>query len=177
MKPILYISGPYSADSLIDRQQNILNAKRRYVAALATGEWWAVCPHTHTAEMEMHLPGVDHDEWLRMDITMLAGCDAIWVDDCHLSKGARMELVWAWMAKIPIYIGPESELPAHPLDILHSPWICNEYLGITMDTDIDMKKEYKPIVTVINDMVSRGEIPDPKTYKGSVLTRGKNESD
>ena len=156
MKPILYISGPYSADSLIDRQQNILNAKRRFVAALATGEWWAVCPHTHTAELEMHLPDVDHDEWLKMDIAMLANCDAIWISGTdyynYLSNGVRLELTWASLAKMPIYI------------TYFTPSITDK--PIKMLDSWDVPASY---VALINDGVSRGEIPDPKTYKGSVL--------
>ena len=161
MKPILYISGPYSANSLIDRQQNILNAKRRFVDALATGDWWAVCPHTHTAEMEMHLPGVDHDEWLRMDIAMLAGCDAIWVYiNDRLSPGMKLELAWAKLANMPLFY-------TWSVKIINKGGDTDTYESIDLSTETGL----------INDMVSRGEIPDPKTYKGSVLSRGKNESD
>ena len=153
MKPILYISGPYSAESLIDRQQNILNAKRRFVAALATGEWWVVCPHTHTAELEMHLPDVDHSEWLCMDIAMLAGCDAIWIDPYeNLSKGVLLELAWAMLAGFPLFYGRYIDPPRK-----------SRFLNISTEYYLDKE------VIKINDMVSRGEIPDPKTYKGSVL--------
>lgn len=48
MKPILYISGPYSAETRIERQKNVYNATVRYIEALKSGEWWAICPHTMT---------------------------------------------------------------------------------------------------------------------------------
>ena len=153
MKPILYISGPYSADSLIDRQQNILNAKRRFISALATGEWWAVCPHTHTAELEMHLPDVDHDEWLKMDIAMLAGCDALWFDYSKgTSPGVLLEIAWAYLSGMPIY------------EIYFVPF-KNDIPYVIKDPADVLSQE----IIKINDMVSRGDIPDPKTYKGSVL--------
>ena len=161
MKPILYISGPYSADTLIERQQNILNAKRRFVAALATGEWWAVCPHTHTAELEMHLPDVDHDEWLKMDIAMLAGCDAVWMDSwCTKTVGVKLELVWAYLAGMPI--STTSTVPLAK-KFTHS--------------NIDVYHEFEPQIYILYDMVSRGDIPDPKTYKGSALNARKPYAD
>jgi len=168
MKPTIYISGPYSADSLIDRQQNILNAKRRFVAALATGEWWAVCPHTHTAELEMHLPGVDHDEWLRMDITMLASCDAIWADYLKNkgSVGTRLELAWAILAGMPIHLG--SLTPSVP-SILRN----NRRPDLIEPVYDELTEDREKIWAMAAD----GEIPDPEFYNGSVLTRGKNESD
>ena len=155
MKPILYISGPYSADSLIERQQNIWNAKRRFINVLATGEWWAVCPHTHTAELEMHLPDVDHSEWLCMDIAMLAGCDALWIDIYKglPSPGVQMELAWAIEAGMPVYDSPYIAKPAFMVN----------------DNTPHLKKMNMSRIELMYGMVLCGEIPDPKTYKGSVL--------
>jgi len=154
MKPILYISGPYSAETLIDRQQNILDAKRRFIDALATGEWWAVCPHTHTDGLETHLPQIPHEEWLKMDITMLAGCDALWVDsDNELSDGVMLETAWAIESGMPVY---------------YTPYIAKP--GFMEDNGCDIDNRLLQFAkNNIFQMVSRGEIPDPKTYKGSAL--------
>ena len=84
------------------------------------------------------------------------GCDALWISGTdyynYLSNGVRLELTWASLAKMPIYI------------TYFTPSITDK--PIKMLDSWDVPASY---VALINDMVSRGEIPDPKTYKGSVL--------
>lgn len=166
MKPLLYISGPYSAPSQIEREQNILKAKERYIRAMRSGYWWAVCPHTHTAGMEIHLPEWSHAEWISYDIGMLRMCDAIWISpsaSLHLSHGTYLELAWAILANMPIMINTEVVTYNYVYDssglidgkIPMSSWLnAAEITGAILE---------------INELVRRGKVDDPGLYKGSVL--------
>jgi len=160
MKPIIYISGPYSAETYLGRQQNILNAKRRYIETLKSGEWGAICPHTMTAEMEIHVPEMGHEEWIMADITMLAQCDAIWADYLRNKKstGTRLELAWAILAGMPIHLG--SRAPSV------SSILRNNRRQDLMDP---VCKDLMEDVQKIFEMVSDGMIPDPVFYNGSAL--------
>jgi hypothetical protein len=69
-----------------------------------------------------------------------------------LSPGVLLELTWAMLAEVPLFYGRYIDPPKRSL-------------LLNISTEYYLEKE----VIIINDMVSRGEIPDPKTYKGSVL--------
>jgi len=160
MKPLLYISGPYSAETYQGRQQNILNAKRRYIETLKSGEWWAICPHTMTAEMEIHVPEMSHEEWIQVDITMLAQCDAIWADYPRNkgSAGTRLEVAWALLAGMPIHLG--SRIDSAP-NMLRN----NRRKDLIDPVYKDLTAEIQKIFAMVADW----NLPDPLHYKGSIL--------
>ncbi len=160
MKPILYISGPYSATTTMDRQKNVHRAAERYIATLKSGEWWAVCPHTMTNEMEIHVPEMPHEEWIASDIALLARCDAIWADYLNHkeSVGTRLELAWAMMAGMPIHLGVW--VPPAPNMLKNNrrrDLMAPVYDDLRLDRYLILK------------MAADGEIPNPASYKGSSL--------
>lgn len=160
MKPILYISGPYSAETRIERQKNVYNATVRYIEALKSGEWWAICPHTMTNDMEVHVPEMPHEEWIASDIAILAKCDAIWADYLKNKKsaGTRLELAWAILAGMPIHLG--SRTPSI------SSMLRNNRRKDLMDP---VYKDLREDVQKIFEMAADGMIPDPVFYNGSAL--------
>lgn len=164
MKPLLYISGPYSAPTPLGREQNIINAKERYIRAMRSGMWWAVCPHTHTAGMEIHLPEWNHDQWIAYDVSLLRVCDAIWITPSRslsLSHGTYMELAWAILADMPVMINTEVVSPEYVYR--GSGFINGEIPAASWLNQIEINQA----IQEINEMVCKGSIDDPELYQGS----------
>jgi len=63
VRPILYISGPYSAGNGRTVADNIAVA-RRYAVAAANAGWMPFTPHLNTAGFEVDCPEISHEEWL-----------------------------------------------------------------------------------------------------------------
>ena len=177
MKPLLYISGPYSAPTLIERERNINIARKRMIDIVKSGAMWPVCPHTHTAGLEMHLPDVDWREWLYLDLRMLADCDAIWVQMPHesptYSAGVALEVAWAQLADMPIIV----EFAVHR--IIPGPGMFREYRRPPAYNPLyrfadelqhsSASASLQLARDAIRQWVDYGKIPDPESYKGSCL--------
>lgn len=188
MKPLLYISGPYGAATLAERQINIAYARRRYVAAVSSGEWWAICPHTMTSGMEMQCPEIETCEWLKSDISLLSLCDALWVsmpDTCaYYSDGVALEIAWAMKAGMPVFAAFETPGKEHlphphqaytptgrmPQVFAMNPFFeMNQQRGLYEDT---MEPTQIWIAgNAVTQYVEQGECIDPEKYKGSSLRR------
>ena len=89
---VVYIAGPYRADSPHGIVQNIRRAE-----AVALKYWLkgcaVICPHKNTALFDGAAP--DH-VWLDGDLEILGRCDAIvMMDGWRKSKGAIAELAYA----------------------------------------------------------------------------------
>lgn len=87
---IIYISGPYSADTEEGIKENIRRASEVALRAWEKG-WTVICPHKNTAGFHNH-DSLTYDDWMRGNIEMLLKCDAIlmmdgWTD----SMGALRE--------------------------------------------------------------------------------------
>jgi len=95
--PLIYIAGPYSADSSAMVAHNVRRAAQW--AGVVVGQGYGVmCPHTHThgVARESGLDPFDHDLWMRQSLLTLDRCDGIlmlprWRD----SSGARREREYA----------------------------------------------------------------------------------
>lgn len=74
MRPILYISGPYSPGNGRTVADNIAIA-RRYAVAAANAGWMPFTPHLNTAGFEVDCPDVSHEEWLAGDLAILDRLD------------------------------------------------------------------------------------------------------
>lgn len=117
MRPILYISGPYSAGNGRTIADNIAIARAHAEAAWRQG-WAAFCPHLNTSGFEVTCPGVSHEEWLAGDIAILrllarARAAVLMLPGWEQSKGARLERDWALHLNLEVF-GPPASPEAIP---------------------------------------------------------------
>lgn len=104
MRPILYISGPYSPGYGRSTEDNIETARAYAVRAWEKG-WAAITPHLNTAGFEHLCTGVEHGDWLAGDLARLDPArDAVlmlprWI----LSRGAQVEHKAALSRKLRVY--------------------------------------------------------------------------
>ena len=115
-RPILYISGPYSAGNGRTVAENIAVARAHAEAAARKG-WMPFTPHLNTAHFEDFCPNVSHQEWLDGDLTILralshAGVAVLLLPGWELSAGARLERDWAIHLNLEVF-----DPPATPWDL------------------------------------------------------------
>ena len=96
---IVFLAGPYRADTEYGVEANIQEARRFSVQIWASGAM-CFCPHMNTA----HFGGALPDEvWLDGDKEMLRRCDAVFAMPRHYrSVGAKGEIDLATELGIPI---------------------------------------------------------------------------
>lgn len=121
-RPILYLSGPYSAGNGRTVADNIAVA-RAYAVAAAKAGWMPLTPHLNTAHFEQDCPEIQNHEWIAGDITILrllgrgrgAGmmCAMLMLPGWERSKGARLERDWALHLNLEVF-GPPSTPEAIP---------------------------------------------------------------
>jgi len=109
-RPILYISGPYSAGNGRSTEDNIAIA-RKYAVAAAKAGWMPFTPHLNTAGFEVDCPEISHEEWLAGDIAILrllprARAAVLLLPGWEQSKGARLERDWAIHLNLEIFDPP-----------------------------------------------------------------------
>jgi hypothetical protein len=85
---LVYISGPYSADTPNGVYENIQRARRAATRFLQAGQAF-ICPHLNTQFMD----GLaSYDQFMAVDLEILNRCDAIaLMPGWDKSKGARIE--------------------------------------------------------------------------------------
>jgi len=110
VRPLLYISGPYSTGNGRTVAENIAVARAHAVAAAKKG-WMPLCPHLNTAGFEVDCPEISHEEWLAGDITILrsldpAGAAMLLLPGWEESKGAGLERDWAICLNLEIFEPP-----------------------------------------------------------------------
>jgi len=109
---IIYIAGLYSVGNI---DENIANARKAAIEVWESGNV-AICPHLNTAHFEIDA-SLDHDDYIDGDLKILARCDAIlMLRNWKISKGAKIENLYALEHKIPIYYYPDIP-PLHPLEV------------------------------------------------------------
>ena len=116
-RPILYISGPYSAGNGRTVEENIAVA-RSYAAAAWRQGWAAFCPHLNTAHFEVDCPEISHKEWLAGDVKILRSLDpadaaVLLLPGWERSKGAQLERDWALHLNLEVF-GPPASPEAIP---------------------------------------------------------------
>ncbi|MGL4514789.1 MAG: DUF1937 family protein [Lacipirellulaceae bacterium] len=97
---VVYVAGPYRADSEWEIEQNFRRAER-----VALQVWLAgcacICPHKNTARFGGAAPD---DLWLEGDLEMVRRCDAIvCVDGWERSIGAQGEVRLARSLGIAVF--------------------------------------------------------------------------
>jgi len=85
---VVYVAGPFRADSHWDIEQNIRRAEELSLEIWKAGGA-GLCPHANTRFFQNAAPD---DVWLIGDLAMLAKCDALLMtNDWKRSSGAREE--------------------------------------------------------------------------------------
>jgi hypothetical protein len=110
MALLLYVAGPYRADTPEGVAVNIQRAREVAIAIWEAGHY-ALCPHLNTArfEVDCHVPD---QAYLDGDIVMLSRCDGIvMVPGWGSSDGAGAERRYAIHHGIPVYHYPHPGIP------------------------------------------------------------------
>ena len=103
MQPLIYVAGPYRAATRDDIARNIDAARVIGISAAALG-WFPVIPHANTAHMELDLPELGDDFWLRGTMEMMERCDAVvLVPGWQNSAGTLGEIARAYELRIPVF--------------------------------------------------------------------------
>lgn len=87
MKPLVYISGPYTVGNI---DQNIVKARAMAIKLWEAG-FAVICPHLNTANFEQDCDAI-YSDFLEGDLRMIEGCDAmLMLKGWDSSPGARQE--------------------------------------------------------------------------------------
>ncbi len=135
-RPILYISGPYSAGYGRSVEDNIAVA-RRYAVAAANAGWMPFTPHLNTAHFEDSCPNVSHEEWLDGDLTILralshANVAVLLLPGWEGSRGARLERDWAIRLNLEVFDPPTTPEAIPPAT---GRGVCEHYRQVHYETD------------------------------------------
>lgn len=99
MKKVIYVAGPYRADSEWQVVQNIRRAEEAAMKLWRAG-WVVICPHKNTAFFGGYLL---EEVILQGDLELLRRCDAIFmVEGWESSLGAKRECGFAVDHDIPV---------------------------------------------------------------------------
>jgi len=108
--PIVYIAGPYTADSYRGVDFNIEIARKAAVF-LARHRIAYICPHLNSAHFDTALPTIPYSYWTNMYLELLRRCDAILlVGYWRNSKGTQVEIAEAERCGIPVLHKPAEAL-------------------------------------------------------------------
>ena len=120
-RPILYISGPYSAGNGRTVAENIAVARAHAVSAAWKG-WHPLTPHLNTAHFEIDCPVISNDDWIEGDLAILrllprANAAVLMLPGWELSAGARLERDWAIHLNLEVFDPPTTPEAIPPASI------------------------------------------------------------
>jgi hypothetical protein len=111
MKQLIYISGPYSAPTVNQCEENTMKVIDIALEIHNKGHL-AFVPHlSHWHDLRAKSKGViiSWDYWMDIDLRLIKACDALFY--VASSKGADLELEFAKTLGLPIYYSLD-EIPA-----------------------------------------------------------------
>lgn len=101
--PILYVAGPYRADSRGEIQMNIMSALTVATKAIKKG-WAPICPHQNFANLDEIMPAVPDQFWLDATMEFLRVSHAVvMAPGWPSSRGSVMEYQEAVDLSIPVF--------------------------------------------------------------------------
>ena len=110
MRPILYLSGPYTPANGRTTEQHIAVARTHAKAAWRQG-WAAFCPHLNCAGFEVTCQEIPHSAWLDGDLAILDLLDpavdaVLMLPGWDKSRGATVERQRALVRGLEIFDPP-----------------------------------------------------------------------
>jgi len=100
MKKVVFIAGPFRADTPWKIEQNVRKAETAALEVWKTGAA-ALCPHANTRFFQDEAPDV---VWLEGGLEMLRRCDAVlMVGDWRSSRGALAERETAFQYGLKVF--------------------------------------------------------------------------
>jgi len=103
---VLYIAGPYRADTIYEISMNIQEA-RSVAACMSRLGAVVICPHTMTGFMDGAIssdPKLDAEHWVKGGCELVRRCDGVFLlENWQKSAGTREEIAAANEAGIPIF--------------------------------------------------------------------------
>jgi hypothetical protein len=105
---IVYVAGPYRADTREGVERNIQKARKVAIALWERG-YGVICPHLNTAHFHDDCKVDNEDLYLNAYVEILKRCDAVvMTNGWNKSAGAREEFETAIMNEVPVF---------HPSDL------------------------------------------------------------
>ena len=121
--PLLYVAGPYRADTREGIELNIQSARAVAVRAAKKG-WAVICPHLNTAHMDELAPELDDQFWLDATMEMMRRCDAVvLVQGWSESNGSCAEIEEAERLDMDVYSSIDRLEPAS--EFIDRVWNCD----------------------------------------------------
>ncbi len=116
MKPLVYLSGPYTGDV----HWNILKARLMAIKMWEAG-FAVICPHLNTAHFEQDC-SVSYEDYLEGDLRIIEGCDAmLMLEGWEDSKGSVKEEEHAGEKGIPVFISIHGLIAWRTLQVVKQP--------------------------------------------------------
>jgi len=108
----IYVSGPYTADTPTQIEENIDAAREAALELLRMGHT-PFCPHTHTAFWDVYGPDLPDERFLRLGLDWLERCDAILLlPGWENSEGSKVEMGRAEELELQVFDDIEMVPPA-----------------------------------------------------------------
>lgn len=142
---IIYISGPYTADTVEGKLQNTQNTIDVGIELIRKGHT-VIIPHlSHYTDMRAQELGIDisWETWMKQDLELLERCDALYF--IGESRGANLEREKALDWGLPVYYSLEEVPKIEKTDmeeLLRDFWF--NAIGVVleiMDNDVKTQKE------------------------------------
>jgi hypothetical protein len=102
---LIYVAGPYTAETHTGIENNIRNAENVAIQLWAKG-WAVICPHLNTAHFERYegVANIDYHTWIDGDMEILKRCDAIiMIENWEYSKGSKAERKFCMENNIQVF--------------------------------------------------------------------------
>jgi hypothetical protein len=107
----VYVSGPYSAPTNVERQRNIHRAWEATARIWGVKGAYPVSPIQNSANMDGAAGADDYEKFLGADLDFLGRCDAVYMlRDWQSSKGARREHARALENGLAVFYEAENGL-------------------------------------------------------------------